>query len=335
MRQLKHIAVIAGVVTALAVLASACTSDKKSSAATSAATTFAGPDVAGNGAAFAGPSESAPAAATAGAPSAAAAGRTAPPSSLAAGGTSQVLTGRKVVYTADITVRAQDIKSAVDQVHQIATGRGGVIFGEAVQLALKDPQTSGAASATITLKVPPDTLDQGILDQIGRIGTELDRNEHADDVTAQVADVGSRVKAANASLDRLEALFQHAGNVNDLANVENQIAQREADLESLEAQQTALDKQTAEATITVNLVAAPPVSAALAHPTKKAHVFGFLRGLRGGWHAFTAAATGIATATGALLPFIGVLLILAAVGLLIRRRVTRAALPPHTAEPAS
>ena len=126
------------------------------------------------------------------------------------------------------------------------------------------------------------------------------------------------------ALTRLRQLFQHAGNVADLATVENEIAQREADLESLEAQQRTFAAQTAQATITVNLVATPKV-AVVPPPVKKAHVVGFVRGLRGGWHAFTRTVTGITTALGALLPFLG------RAARTRHRRTDRAAPAIHTA----
>ena len=324
MRQFKgsRIMTIVGVTTVLAVLAAGCSSSKKSAsapAAASSAPAAADGNLSDVAAAPAANSEAAPAAA---ATSAAAAPASAPP---AAGGAGQtvsqpLLTGRQVIFTADITVQTKDIKTAVDQVTQLANGLGGVVFGEQVNLASKDPNNPGAASTTVTLKVPPDTLQQGILDQIGRLGTELSRNETASDITAQVVDVNSRVAAAQDSLTRLRQLFQHAGNVADLATVENEIAQREADLESLEAQQRTFAAQTAQATITVNLVATPKV-AALVAPVKKAHVVGFVRGLRGGWHAFTRTVSGITTALGALLPFLGVLLVLGLAALIVRRRL--------------
>jgi len=228
------------------------------------------------------------------------------------------LTGRDVIFTADITVRTTDIKAAVDKVKLLATSTGGVVFGETEQLASKDPESPGQASATIVLKVLHERFES-TLDEVGQVGTELSRNEHADDVTAQVADVAGRVAAAQDSLTRLRQLFQHAGNVSDLASVEAQIAQRESDLESLESQQKALAGQVAQATITVNLVAAPPVAPKQVI-VKKAHVFGFWRGLRGGWHAFTKTVSGIGTALGALLPFLVVVLVAGLIVVVIRRR---------------
>ena len=327
MRQYKssRIMTVVGVTAVLAVLAAGCSSAKKSAAAPAASASAA----AGTSAAAApdGNLTDVPASAPA-APAATSAAPAAAPSApaAAAGGSRQnvaqpLLTGRQVIYTADITVQTKDIKTAVDQLAQLALGRGGVVFGEQVSLASKDPNNPGTASATVTLKVPPEALNQGgILDQIGRLGTELSRNETASDVTAQVVDVNSRVAAAQDSLARLRQLFSHAGNVADLATVENEIAQREADLESLEAQQRTFATQTAQATITVNLVATPKVAPVIA-PAKKAHVVGFVRGLRGGWHAFTRTVTGITTAVGAMLPFLIVLLVLGLAALVVRRRL--------------
>ncbi|HEY5453972.1 MAG TPA: DUF4349 domain-containing protein [Acidothermaceae bacterium] len=322
MRQFKGspIMTVVGVTAVLTVLAAGCSSSaKKAASAPAAATTAAGGNLGDVAAA------PAPAANSEAAPAAAASASAAPASAPAGGGSGQnvsqpLLTGRQVIFTADITVQTKDIKTAVDQLTQLANGRGGVVFGEQVNLASKDPNNPGAASATVTLKVPPDTLNQGILDQIGRLGTELSRNETASDITAQVIDVNSREAAAQDSLTRLRQLFQHAGNVADLATVENEIAQREADLESLEAQQRTFAAQTAQATITVNLVATPKVAPVVA-PVKKAHVIGFVRGLRGGWHAFTRTVTGITTAVGALLPFLVVLLFLGLATLIVRRRL--------------
>ena len=323
MRQFKgsRLMTVVGVTAVLAVLATGCTAAQMKSSAAPAASSAGRADMN-----LTDVPASAPAGATlAPAPAASAPAAAATSAAPAAGGTGQnvsqpLLKGRQVVYTADMTVQTKDIKTAVGQVTQIAEGRGGVVFGESVTEASKDPNNPGDASATITLKVPPDTLSQGILDQIGRIGTELSRHETAADVTSQVVDVNSRIGAAQDSLTRLRQLFQHAGNVADLATVENEIAQREADLESLEAQRNAFTEQTAQATITVNLVATPKV-AVLPAPVKKAHVLGFVRGLRGGWHAFTRTASALATALGALLPFLGILLVLGLAALIVRRRL--------------
>lgn len=246
-----------------------------------------------------------------------------PTAAQTSGGVPQsLLTARQVIYTADITVRTKDIKKTVDDVQSLTGRNGGFVFAEQVNLMPKDPNTSGLASATVTIHVPPTSL-ASVLAQISALGIELDRNQHAEDVTAQVVDVDARATAAQNSLKRLNELFAHAGSVAELTSLEQQIAQREADRDSLLSQQKTLAAQVAAATITVNLVGTPAVAAAVAQP-KKAHVFGFLKGLRGGWHALTKTASGLATALGAMLPFLVILAVLGAGVLVVRRRVVRA-----------
>jgi hypothetical protein len=295
-----------------------CSSESKSSSASSGvapAQRDIAPDA--NFAAAGSSAAAAPAASAAASAPAAAGGATTP----------AVLANRQIVYTADITIRAASVQNAVTEIEAIAGSptTDGAVYAEQIDLSPKDAET---ANATITLKVPPNALE-GTLDRIGRLGTELSRDEKAADVTTQVSDVGARLTAAHDSLNRLEQLFQHAGTVGDLTNLETQIAQREADLDSLESQQKALSAEVAQATITASVEATPAVATTT---TKHAHMFGFLRGLRGGWHAFTRTTAALATALGAALPFVVVLAALAALALLARRLTIRRR--PHIADPS-
>lgn len=320
-RQRRRLFVYATAAVCLVALAG-CDASTKSSANTASMPSASGTSAAreaGNGYA-AGAPMSAPAMASAAPSAPGTAGNDAPAASTAAGSgtTPPLLANRSVIYTADITVRAANIKTAVAAVENLVSKRGGVVYSEQVDLTPKDPQNPGDASATVTLKVPPGEL-ANTLDAVSHVGTEISRTENADDVTSKVVDVNARINAAKTSIARLTDLLSHTGNVADLLNVENELSQRDADLESLEQQQKALAAQTSQATITVHLQATPPVAKVVEKP-KKTHVFGFLRGLRGGWHAFTATVSAIATAIGALLPFLIVLAIVAIAVLFGRRR---------------
>jgi hypothetical protein len=318
--QTKTTAAVVGAGVLLALTLTACTGESKRS---SAGFSEAIPTPAATSAAEAGGAMvSAPSAAPAMPPGSAAADVGQATAGKAAPAAQPLLANRDIIYTADITIRAENIDEAVQQVESRATEAGidGVVYTEQVDLTSKDPNNPGNASATITLKVPPENL-QKALDAIGKVGTEVSRTEGSNDVTEQVVDVNARINAANASIARLTELLNHQGTVADLLNVESQLSQRDSDLESLEQQQKSLAAQTKSATITVHLEAAPPVAKATA--VKKTHTFGFLRGLRGGWHAFTKTVSAIATALGALLPFLIVLVVLAVAALVGRRRLLR------------
>jgi hypothetical protein len=306
----------------LAITVGGCTAESKGSAST-AALDNAGPAVSAapavGGGVEAAPSPAAPPNSAPAAAGAGSSGRIAPADQ-------PLLAGRDVIYTADITVRATSIDSAVGQVETLADTYGGVVYAEQVDLTPKDPDNPGTASATITLKVPPENL-QKTLDAIGKVGTEVNRTENSDDVTEKVVDVNARIDAARASIARLTDLLAHQGTVADLLNVENQLSQRDSDLESLEQQQKSLAAQTKSATITAHLQAAPPVIKAT--KTKQTHTIGFVRGLRGGWHAFTKTVAAIATGIGAVLPFLIVLAVIG-IALIVGRRKLRGRRPQES-----
>ena len=118
---------------------------------------------------------------------------------------------------------------------------------------------------------------------------------------------------------QLRTLLQHAGSVGDLLSVQNQINQEEAQLEAMEAQQRALDHETAYATVTVTIVgpkAVPPKP----QPKKPVPPPGLFSGASGGWHAFKLTMDWLLAAIGAIAPFAAALAILAAIALYIRRR---------------
>jgi hypothetical protein len=201
--------------------------------------------------------------------------------------------GRAEIRAAQMTVtirHGQSVAAKADAAEAIATRVGGEVDS--------DDRTSGKyASATLVLRVPPDTLS-ATLTALSRLGIERSRELSTQDVTSKVADVNSRVTSARDSIARLRVLYAHAVKVSDVIAIESELAERESDLESLEAQQRALDAQTSMATVTLSLAAAAAV------PPVHHERTGFLGGLENGWDAFAGAAAWVATAVGALLPFL-------------------------------
>jgi hypothetical protein len=228
-----------------------------------------------------------------------------------------------LIKTASLAVRiarAAGVAPAADKASTIAVAAGGSVYA--------DDRTAGKhPTADLTLKVPPASLED-TLDRLAALGKEMSRSSSTKDVTSQVADVGSRVASARQSLAQLRTLYASATKVSQVISIEEQIAQREANLESLEAQQRALAAETATATIHLSLTAArhhaapPPVHHARG---------GFLGGLTHGWDAFVTTVTAVVTALGAVLPFLLVVLVLGAIGWRWRRRLPR----PHRSGPST
>ena len=197
---------------------------------------------------------------------------------------------------------AANVADAANQATAIAEQVGGEVD--------RDDRTSGPeASASMLLRVPPDALTD-TLGRLSKLGDEKYRSLSSSDVTQKVADVRSRVGSAEDSIARLRVLFHNATKIGDIIQIESELNSREADLESLQAQQRALARQTSMASITLSLVTAPKKVAPPKPPAKKHHDNAFIGGLKNGWDGFTGAAAWVAKAVGTLLPFIVLLLAL-------------------------
>jgi hypothetical protein len=213
---------------------------------------------------------------------------------------------RQVILTAEIDVATQDVAAATTKARSIATSAGGELFGE-------DSVNGPNATATLTLKVPPDRLDK-VLDDIGRLGDEKRRQLKADDVTQKVVDLASRIATDEVSVNRLRDFLAKATSTADVATLEAELTRRETDLETLRGQQRTLQGQVAMATITVTLVG----------PVKKdtlRDLPGIGHALRAGVHALWLTIRGIAVGVAYSGPIVlSVLAIAFGSWRLIRRR---------------
>jgi hypothetical protein len=133
-----------------------------------------------------------------------------------------------------------------------------------------------------------------------------------------------------ASVQRIRELLARADKIADVISIESELEKREADLESLQNRQKALREQVALSTITVTITAV--TNATLARTDAQGRQ-GFLAGLAGGWRAFLAFGTWLGSVLGALLPFLPVIAVLAAVGIWVARRRRQHQNPPPRVSP--
>jgi hypothetical protein len=210
-----------------------------------------------------------------------------------------------LVRTATLTVRTPTVGDALDKARAMAADAGGYAGDEDTSV-----DAAGHEQSTIQLRVPPAAYDS-VLTRLAGLGKLMDRKVSVEDVTGQVVDVQSRIRSQQASVARVRKLMDQAGSLGDVVSLESELSTREADLESLEAQQSALREQTNLATVTLRLVE-PPVKPAAPEPRPKPHHDGFWtqvgHALGGGWHAFYVTARGVLVVVSAALPFLVVVL---------------------------
>lgn len=176
------------------------------------------------------------------------------------------------------------------------------------------PNRGDAGGAQLTLRIPADRLT-ATLDRLRELGEVEELQLSSSDVTREVQDIDARVTALRSSITRLLALQDAAASVEDLIALETAISNRQAELESLEAQQRYLSDQVGLSTIT--LVLGSRQVAPVTEPNT------FVTGLVAGWEAMVAFGSGLLVLLGLLLPWLVLLGLLGLVILLIVRRARR------------
>ncbi len=299
-------AAVGAVALLLVVLGGACTAGSAGTASSSdaiapAAPAPAAPEVAG-------PGDTARAGGGAGTAGRADAG---PAPAVAAGAVDRAL-----VRTAQVALEVADTGAALDGVRAATAGVGGFVAEE----------RSGSASGYVVVRAPAAALD-ALVERVVALaepGAPVERSAAVVDATEEVVDLDARAASLRASVERVRGLLAGATTIGDVIAVESELAQREAELDSLTARLTALRDRVALATLTVTLEGpdAPVPVAADAPP-------GFLDGLAAGVQGVQALGRGAGALLGVVLPFVPVLAVVAAVVLgLVRLVRGRRPAPP-------
>lgn len=196
---------------------------------------------------------------------------------------------QQVIKTATISIRVDDVTTTGAKVVSLVTVNEG--FVQQQDLSNSDETTY----ETITARVPADRLD-AFISEVSALGSVQSLTSQAADVTQQVVDLDARIGALQTSAKRLEELLAATSSVADLVAVETELANRQAELDSLISQRDYLRDQVSYSTVTVLL--SPVVESIGATPP------GFVSGLQNGWTALVMLVGVAITAVGFLLPFV-------------------------------
>ncbi|WP_170225056.1 DUF4349 domain-containing protein [Nocardioides albertanoniae] len=228
-----------------------------------------------------------------------------------------------IISTGTIATETKDVAKARTQVQHVTDKHSGQVAEQ--ETGTDDDGRPG--HTRMVLRIPSTSFAKAMA-ELEKLGTLVDSSTTATDVTTEVVDTDVRVKNARASIERIRTLLARAEQISDVISIESELASREAELNSLLAQQAHLADQTSLSTITITISRAGTGSG-------DGDDAGFLPGLSAGWGALGALGIGVATAAGALLPWIPVIALVAVpIWLLVRRRRHVSTTVPTTATPA-
>ena len=231
---------------------------------------------------------------------------------------------RAIIASGTVSLASKDVGGTRREVQRIVDAQGGNVTDESTET----DEEGHTSYARLVVRVPSSKFSAA-MEALEEVAVLRSSDRGSEDVTTQVIDNDARVRAQEASLERVELLLGEAKTLKDIIWIESQLTSRQADLDSLKSQQAWLKDQTAMSTITVDI--SMPSRGVVDEPDDDTPA-GFMAGLRGGMKAVGAMLVALATILGALLPFSVIVLVLGLpVWLVVRRRRT----PPSAQPPAA
>lgn len=239
--------------------------------------------------------------------------------------TAAVLREPSIISKGTVSLRADDVGETRFEVQKVVDRLGGQVTDSETST----DEDGAVRDARLVLRVPSEDFTEA-MDELEGLADLEASSTSSEDVTTQVVDTEVRIRIQRESIARIEALLARAGTIQAVVSVERELSRREADLNSLLQQQAYLADRTSLSTITVHLQR----HAEDGGPDED-DGSGFLAGLEKGWDGFTAVAVGLATVTGAVLPFAAAALLVGVPGWLLLRAAARRRRTPVTAAPTT
>jgi hypothetical protein len=156
--------------------------------------------------------------------------------------------GPMVVQTASLSIVAKNYDEANAAVQRLVTAHGGYIE----KLDAK-AQSGDSRSLSVALRVPAKELE-GLLVDLRKLGHVEEESKSNEEVSAEYVDLQARLKVAQATERRLvELLGARTGRLEDVLDVERELARVRAEVESMQGQSALMLHRVSYATVQVEL----------------------------------------------------------------------------------
>lgn len=158
---------------------------------------------------------------------------------------------RKIVYTADMTVTADDPAAALQTLIDKAESLGGYVSG-----SYSTTDDFGANYAYATLKVPADQLEM-LITAANALGKVDDYRLSSDDISLSYYDMQARLDNAKAEEQQLLEILAQCKTVEDILAVRQSLTSVRSDIESYTAQINLWDNLVSYATLNITINRTP------------------------------------------------------------------------------
>lgn len=221
-------------------------------------------------------------------------------------GMDQVTSEPDIITTGYLSLSVESPADTADEVADLVTAAGGRIASRSDYT----PVDYGQPSSYLEARIPYEVLDSTV-ESIQALGETQEISLNTVDVSLQKIDLDARIEVLEAALARLNELLAAAESTSDLIAVESAIAERQAELDSLQSQREYLSDQTLFATLSISLIT--PEDAV------PADTDGFLDGIVKGWESILAFFAGVIVWAGILVPWLGLVAVVVVIIVTVRR----------------
>ncbi len=169
---------------------------------------------------------------------------------------------RKIIYTASVSLIADDFAQTARDIARDAKARNGYIAENTLSGTPGQPR-----QGTWKIRIPLAQFD-AFLAALGKMGELENTNITSEDVSEEFYDVRARLQNKRAEEARLIELLQKAtGKLSEVLTVEKEISRVREEIERMEGRIRFLSNQTDLATVTITLRESSPMAKPKAPPT--------------------------------------------------------------------
>ncbi|NNE73448.1 MAG: DUF4349 domain-containing protein [Acidimicrobiales bacterium] len=158
--------------------------------------------------------------------------------------------GRDFIRTGEVSIAVDNVSDAGREAKRVVAGLGGFVSAE-------NTSSEGADRSVITFRVPPANF-QRALDQLGLIGDLRNQTVSTEDVTGTVNNIEAAIRRLEISIERIGGYLAAARDLDEVARLEQQLLQRETELEQLRGQQRGVADLVGLSTVTLTITAIVP-----------------------------------------------------------------------------
>ena len=162
--------------------------------------------------------------------------------------------GRKIVKTADLGLRSEEVRQSAARAQQVAATAGGTVLSSQVY------RSDDSVTADLVLSLPSEEFER-VLDELRSLGEKVTTDSiSGQDVTEEYVDLKSRERNLRATEESLLRLYEKAGNVEEALSIQRELTGIRGEIELIEGRIKYLDQRSAYSQITLNIqpVTSPP-----------------------------------------------------------------------------